>query len=244
MTSKDMHYEMFPLPRAVDDAEKWLQLRDKLKMLRLKSLQENPEAFSSTYAEEVKFSNEVWEKRMTNPLAVHLIAVGGSSKTESDIPIEEMSALLSGEWLGVLVLIGPKEDETVNLRPSRSPGETPSSMATLSTTTDREHASVPVYELNGVFVVTEARGLGLGKKLVDTVTELGISSAKSLGFREVRLRVRVDTGNRPARMLYRSGGYVECKVETSVSKGKEKDDVKIPSTMRTCIVMERLEELY
>src|SRR6266480_4426815 len=112
MASKDMHYEIHTLPRSINDAEKWSQLRDKLKILRLRSLQEDPEAFSSTYAEEVKFSNEVWEKRMTNPLAVHLIAVERCSETESDKPAEDMSALLSGNWLGVLVLIGPKETGT------------------------------------------------------------------------------------------------------------------------------------
>jgi len=238
-----MDYEMYTLPRVVDDAEKWSQLRDKLKMLRLKSLQVNPEAFSSTYAEEVKFSNEVWEKRMTNPLALHLIAVERFSKTESDLPAEEISALLSGDWLGVLVLIGPKEDGTVSLHPSRSPGVSSSSKPSLSSPIDRENASMPVYELNAVFVVPEVRGLGLGKKLVDTITQLGISSAKSQGFRAIRLQVRVDADNQPARMLYRSGGYVECKVETLASKEKEKDGVKIPSTMKTCIVMERLEEL-
>jgi GNAT superfamily N-acetyltransferase len=154
-----------------------------------------------------------------------------------------VSALLRGNWLGVLVLIGPKEIGTLSFHASRSSAETQGTRPTLSNAIDREHASIPVYELNGVLVVPEARGLGLGKKLVDAVTQFGISSAKIQGFRAIRMQVRVDTDNRPARMLYRSGGYVDCKVETSASKDKEKDGVKIPSTMRTCIVMERLEEL-
>lgn len=237
MASKDVHYEIHTLPRAINDAEKWSQLRDKLKTLRLKSLQQDPEAFSSTYAEEVKFSNEIWEKRMTSSLAVQLVAVERHSKTESDIPPEGISALLSGDWLGGLVLIGPKEDA------SRSPGESLGSESTPSSAIDGEHASTPVYELNGVFVVPEARGLGLGRKLVDAAMQAGISSAKDQGFRAIRVQVRVDTDNRPARMLYRSGGYVDRKVETYTSKEKEKDGVKIPSTMRAYIVMERPEEL-
>ena len=72
---------------------------------------------------------------------------------------------------------------------------------------------------------------------------LGTALAKDQGFRAIRVQVRVDTDNRPARMLYRSGGYVDRKVETYTSKEKEKDGVKIPSTMRAYIVMERLEEL-
>lgn len=238
-----MHYEICTLPRAVDDAEKWSQLRDKLKDLRLKSLRQDPEAFSSTYAKEVKFSNEVWEKRMTNPLAVHLIVVGRRSKTESDVRPEDISVLLSDDWLGVLVLVGPKEGGMVSLHASRSPRESLSSKSTLSSAIDRGDESIPVCELNAVFVVPEARGLGLGRKLVDAATQFGISSAKSQGFRAIRMQVRVDTNNRPARMLYRSGGYVDRKVETSTNKEKEKDDVKIPSSMTTCIVMERLEEL-
>jgi len=237
MASENMHYEMCILPRAIHDAEKRSQLRDKLKMIRLKALQKDPE--------ELKFSDEVWEKRMTNPLAVHFIAVERCSETEYDKPAEDMSALLSGNWLGVLVLIGPMEDGTVSFHASRSSAESLSSnRPTLSNAIDREHAPIPVYELNGVFVVPEARGLGLGRKLVDAVTQFGISSAKSQGFRTIRMQVRVNTDNRPARMLYRSGGYVEGKVETSVSKENEKDGVKIPSKMRTCIVMERLEEFF
>jgi len=241
MASKEIHSEICTLPRAVDDTEKWSQLRDKFKKLRLKSLQQDPEAFSSTYAEEVKFSNDIWEKRMTNPLAVHLVAVRWRPKAESDIPPEDISVLLSGDWLGLLVLIGPK-DGTVSFHASRSPGESLSSKSTLSSAIDGEHTSTTVCELNGVFVVPEARGLGLGRKLVDAATQFGIFSAKSQGFKTIRMQVRVDTNNRPARMLYRSGGYVDGKVETYTSKGKE-HGLKISSSMMTCILMERLEEL-
>jgi len=242
MTSKDTHHEICILPRAVNNAKIWSQLRDKLKMLRLTSLQQDPEAFSSTYAEEVKFSNEIWEKRMTNPLAVHFIAVQRYPKTESDGLPEEASALLSGDWLGLIVLVGPKEDGTVGLHASRSPWENPSSKSTMSEERDRKKASTPAYQLNGVFVVPDARGLGLGKKLVEAATQLGISSAKNQGFHAIRIQVRAEANNRPARMLYRSGGYTDCGVETYTTKEKEKDGIKIPSTVSTCIVMERLEE--
>lgn len=240
MAGKDLRYKILTIPRALEEPSKWVQLRDKIKAFRLESLKLDPDAFASTYADEVRFSNELWEKRMTNSLALHFTAV--------EVPAEEVSigyeltTLLEGRWLGMLVVIGPKEDGTAGLHASRSPWDT-AKPGKNDMDGAPESNTLPVYQLNGVFTIPEARGHGIGKALATTATAGAISSASTHGFKAIRMQVRVEEDNEPAKKLYSSCGYAAVGSETYTTKEKEKDGLKIPPKKGICIVMESLEDV-
>jgi len=239
MASDRSRYEIYTLPRSPAGASKWLKLREKLKEFRLHSLKVDPEAFASTYADEVKFSDEIWEKRMTNPLAIHLSAVRLASDDETHEK-DDLSALIENDWLGSMVVIGPKEDGTAGLHASRSPWEI---TAPDKSSSDEAAKALPVYQLNGVFVTPDARGLGIGKKLTVATIEAAISSARSLGFKAIRMQVRVEADNAAAKKLYSSCGFGAVGRESYAVKEKEKNGIKIPAQTGVCVVMEQVRDI-
>jgi len=240
MASDPSRHEIYTLPRSPVGASKWLKLREKLKEFRLHSLKADPEAFASTYADEVKFSDEIWEKRMTNPLAIHLCAVRLTSNDDDGSGNDDLSALIENDWLGSMVVIGPKEDGTAGLHASRSPWET---TVPDKSSSDDAAKTLPVYQLNGVFVTPDARGLGIGKKLTVATIEAAISSARSLGFKAIRMQVRVEVDNAAAKKLYSSCGFAEVGRESYTTKEKEKNGVKIPAQTGVCVVMEQIRDI-
>ena len=237
MGSDRSRYEICTLPRAPVGPPQWFKLREKLKEFRLNSLKVNPEAFASTYADEVKFDDDVWEKRLTNPLAISLCAIQAASDGSRT---DNLSTLIENDWLGAMVVIGPKEDGTTGLHASRSPWET--------VTPDKSgYASaaktLPVYQLNGVYVIPGARGLGIGKKLTAATIQAAVSSASSHGFKAIRMQVRVEAENSAAQKLYSSCGFAEVGRESYETKEKEKNGVKIPARTSVAVVMEQIRDV-
>jgi ribosomal protein S18 acetylase RimI-like enzyme len=212
-----------------------------MKAFRLESLQLDPEAFASTYADEVRFADEVWDKRMANPLALHFVAVEVPSGKET--PVDGITAMVGNDWLGMLVVIGPKEDGTGGLHASRSPWDSMNSEASDADGAAEKSKPLPMYQLNGVFVMPKARGLGVGKRLAMATIDESLESARDHGFKAIRMQVRVEADNEPAKKLYSSAGFAEVGTETYMTKEKEKNRVKIPPKTGTCTVMERLEEV-
>jgi len=69
-----MFYDIFQLPRDEESIDIWVE---RYKDFRLLSLKTNPEAFGSTFAREVAFSDEVWRSRIGNPKATTFFAMHG-----------------------------------------------------------------------------------------------------------------------------------------------------------------------
>lgn len=243
MTSKPLQYKIYTIPRSLDDPSQRSKIWKKMKAFRLNSLQLDPEAFASTYADEVRFADEVWDKRMANPLALHFVAVEAPSEEENAPVVDDIAAMIERDWLGMLVVIGPKEDGTAGLHASRSPWESVNSKASDDDGVAEGANPLPVYQLNGVFVMPKARGLGVGKRLAMATIEKSMESARHHGFKAIRMQVRVEADNEPAKKLYSNAGYAEVSTEIYTTKEKERNGAKLPPKTGTCIVMERLEEV-
>jgi hypothetical protein len=70
-------YQIIHVPRDDAGTRKYL---DGYKAFRLPSLHLAPEAFSSTYAREVSFTDDIWYGRLCHPGASTFMAVGDSGQ--------------------------------------------------------------------------------------------------------------------------------------------------------------------
>ncbi|KAF2120498.1 hypothetical protein BDV96DRAFT_594956 [Lophiotrema nucula] len=182
-------YTVHLLPRKHSNSAIWTSIIAKQKALRLQSLQIAPEAFSSTYEREIAFKDEEWEKRLQNPSA-HTFAVvkthededKGDEITEKD---DEDGELVEGEWVGMSVLFGPLSSDNGKI----------------------ETGKKVIFEIFGLFVLPDKRGLGLGKKLVDAAVEHGKVLGKEQKAEEVVVRIRAVPTNKSVVTMYETLGF-------------------------------------
>lgn len=133
----ESHINILLLPRSFpgQDAESETVLR--LREFRLESLQLSPEALASSYESESQFTEDVWQQRLENPRARHLVAVRGNAGD-----LHTNTCLASKTWVGMIVVL--HRSSTEDVEPARSPWEpAPSQTITPSSTS---------YHLNGFFV--------------------------------------------------------------------------------------------
>src|SRR5262245_44366178 len=70
-----MAEDVIQVPREFSSALQLQELCHRFKALRLRALHEDPDAFTSTYADEAQFSDEIWATRLQNPFAKTFVAV-------------------------------------------------------------------------------------------------------------------------------------------------------------------------
>lgn len=153
---------------------------ERQKALRLQSLQLSPESFSSTYAREAKFIETDRGARLQNPVAFTLVAI---SLPEKRVDGLEVDVLLNGAWVGMVVLIGSLVRD-----PSFSPND--------SCDQGKEDGQRPVpsrneYGVDGLFVLPEARRLGIGQLLLQTAMDHAYFVGRNEGFDEVNIMLSV-----------------------------------------------------
>ncbi|KAG8214401.1 hypothetical protein J3R82DRAFT_9394 [Butyriboletus roseoflavus] len=85
-------YTLFPIEHPVSPSQ-----LAAYKTLRLASLQVDPQAFSSTYAREVAFSEDFWRQRLESPFKQTLVASVLEDAGET------------GEWIGTASIVGPSD---------------------------------------------------------------------------------------------------------------------------------------
>ena len=132
------------IPRSCSSVDLWGSLVQKFKAFRLFSLQESPEAFSSTYAREVAFPDDVWAGRLANVQATAIVAVRNVNSTRHHDDTAKVRALVDEDWLATTFLIQPEANSPATLSASRSPWE--------STATDAERlppSDTLLFILNG-----------------------------------------------------------------------------------------------
>ncbi|KLJ06326.1 hypothetical protein EMPG_10258 [Blastomyces silverae] len=181
-------------------------LCQRYKTARLRALKEDPQAFSSTYDKESKFEDKTWAERLQNPQAKTFVAV----RTEAigGIEISEIEQLSANEWLGMVVLFGPRAlpadgSESRNpwkhfLAPSNL--NQPSDPATIA---DSEAA----YVAFSMFVLAEARRQGLGRKLVQASVEAARAEAMSMRATRANIGLWAEAQNEAAQRLYEGCGF-------------------------------------
>ena len=223
-----------PRDRAAPDATT-IALAKKFRELRLRSLKAAPDAFASTYEEESERGIEQTLDRMTNAKATQFIAV---KKPPTESPgfegHNDVERILKNEWLGLIVLLGPVEDNPADGTPKRDP-------FAKMTAGNRENkflnsGSVPSvpsvlhYHLNGMFVDPSTRGGGLGNALVDAALQWAEADVAKLNA-GLRVTIIVYKHNVAARKLYEKAGFKVTEERPSLTRDDGSIAVDMELTM-------------
>lgn len=179
-TSPTLKYSIIHVPH--DDAAIRTYLND-YKAFRLLSLQLAPEAFASTYAREVALDDNVWYKRLSNPIANSFLAVQDS-----------------GKILSMSTMNGPLPYGTLVLPP----------LGNQLTGQDGWEGNEPLhFRINAIFTLPEARQKGISKALLESSIKHSMDNACARG-KDIVFSVIVNTDNLKAKALYESVGFVEA----------------------------------
>ncbi|PGH07968.1 hypothetical protein GX51_01408 [Blastomyces parvus] len=181
-------------------------LCQRFKTARLRALQEDPKAFSSTYDKESKFDDATWAERLQNPQAKTFVAL--RAETTNGAEISEIEQLSATEWLGMIVILGPRA-----LAADGSESETPwkpflaasniNEPPDPATLVDAEAA----YLAFSMFVLAEARRQGLGRKLVEAGVEAVRAEAMSMRAARANIGLWAEAQNEAALRLYEGCGF-------------------------------------
>ncbi|GES63238.1 acetyltransferase, GNAT family [Aspergillus terreus] len=178
---------------------------ERYRTLRLTGLKQDPQSFSSTYDQELQFPPEKWLARMTNPDARTFVAVKRGVNEPPSTPPDDITALLSREWVGSLTIMGPK-----NLQADDFRGTAPWTLFT------NRHYHAPsrggcktgcVYMLAGMFVVREERRNGYGRSLVEKAVQNAYNEAEQAHADRLFVVALVNRENQPACTLYAACGF-------------------------------------
>ncbi|KUJ20547.1 uncharacterized protein LY89DRAFT_640184 [Mollisia scopiformis] len=194
-----MPYEIIQIPRDDESIRTWVE---QCKAIRLYALKTAPEAFGSTYAREIAFTDEDWYNRLANPVATTCIAVQ------------------SNQIVCSLVGIGPLPCTPEESSPTKNPWELskdPGATAQLH------------FRINGMFTLPEARGQGIAKALIERFFEHGKEEANKVGKNFV-CSIVVDADNTPAKNLYEKCGFVSLIQETYPESSRVAILMKYPAT--------------
>lgn len=191
---------------------------EKLRVFRLESLRESPEAFASTFENEQAFTKEAWEERLRNPRATTVIAVATPDLPSAAESAPTVTTILEGEWLASTTLIRFEGNEIAELSSSNI-----SPWKRIPTDTESEpdgggRGKNTVYALNGVYVIPKARGLGVASTLLNGALEVGHSMGRSEGAASVNFQARAISVNVGAVRLYEKAGFTVSLKETLVMK--------------------------
>ncbi|KAI0443130.1 hypothetical protein F4803DRAFT_332527 [Xylaria telfairii] len=162
---------------------------ERYKPFRLASLQQDADAFGSTYAREIGFDDAAWLGRIKNPLATTFIAV----QSDNDRVVASTS------------LIGPLP----NANPASNPYQIVSETTAQSDRDNKHHDAngEPLcFQMSAVYTIPEARGQGLAKSLIKAATEEARNRARGAG-RPLVLSVVVYAANNAAISVYERSGF-------------------------------------
>ncbi|KAK2760774.1 hypothetical protein FQN54_002011 [Arachnomyces sp. PD_36] len=219
--------EVVQLPREFSTPSEERFIVERYKALRLRCLQQEPEAFSSTYEDESQFPDETWVQRVKNPFAKTFVAVRNTAEDKDIFDDGSNLSKLSREWVGLCVLIGPKP-----LTPERS-DPIDALWAFMQTTANtntepepKDHSNQPLsYCTVSMFVSPDQRGCGFGRKLIDAVIEGGRKDAKELMAPKAYLTIFFEVDNRLARRLYGKWGFT---IEDDINEYPDKNGENRP----------------
>ena len=204
-----------------------IALAEKFRELRLRSLQKAPDAFARKYEDEIQCGLDHSLSRLSNAKAVHFVGLkrpDSSSSLMKDPQANE--AMLNGEWLGLIVLLGPQDDsEHSDLYPNKDPFQRMTAAdredRLLSSQAQLVSSAALHYHLNGMFVDPIARGSGLGLALIRAA--LGRAKEQAATFNAgIRITICVYDHNKAAWKLYEKAGFkVVSNKRPSLTRGPE-----------------------
>ena len=215
----------------------------KYQYLRLHALRTDPDAYAANYDTEAQVPIEEWERRLTNDYARIFIVLDSvdtiewpyNDETRVPIGIEDV------EWIGSLVLFGPKPLSIENgtavqeeiaaatspyghfLELIKPPPPDPISPASSENSTH----PLTMYFMKDVYIKPSFRGEGLGKKLLTTALNVARHEKISIepsGGRNCT--IMVDKSNSSATASYLKIGF-QVVVEEPYSRRDGRGDVAL-----------------
>ncbi|KAK2738866.1 hypothetical protein FQN57_006881 [Myotisia sp. PD_48] len=176
----------------------------KFRDARLEALKADPTAFSMTYEQESAFSDADWAKRLQSPLAKTFVAI------LLDTPFgDAMDKLVSNEWVGMIVLLGPKVSvASTNIEypwDLFSAGKDNTSILPDSPSAVRS-AEATYFEVS-MFVLSRARNRGIGWKLIETSVAEAEREGRALLASKLTVCLVADANNERAIRLYEKFGF-------------------------------------
>ena len=218
-------YQIVTLPKLRNGSEtesRMNALAEKLRALRLRALQVAPEAFAAEYELEKQRRLDQTLERLNTPKAIHFIATSKSGLTPGSPGYsDDVDGIVSREWLGMIVLLGPQEDEE-GVSERQDPFARMTADGTVIHSVAQSLHNPPGcnalhFHLNGMFVDLSARRGGLGKALIDAALRRAEAEAckASTGL---RVTISVYDHNVAARKLYERSGFEVIKEEKSRTK--------------------------
>ncbi|KAI0489519.1 hypothetical protein F4859DRAFT_154255 [Xylaria cf. heliscus] len=164
---------------------------ERYKPFRLASLQQDADAFGSTFAREVALDDAAWLGRIRNPLVTTFVAV----EPDKDRVVASTS------------LIGPLP----NANPASNPHQVSEAVAqSNAAANDSKHPADGeslCFQVSGVYTIPEARGQGLAKSLIKAATEEACNQARGQQGRPLVLSVVVYAANKAAISVYERCGF-------------------------------------
>ncbi|KAI5459098.1 hypothetical protein BGZ63DRAFT_415756 [Mariannaea sp. PMI_226] len=156
------------------------QLAEKYKQLRLAALQQSPDAFSSTYEDESKYSDEIWLQRVFNSTKKTFVCVDRSD----------------GSWVAQVSILGPLKREAFLL---------PDEAGQPEVLSDEEEEK---WQMVALYTLPSHRRKGLGKVLCQEAFQHLVETRG--GPKKVRVRIMVKPQNVASVKLYQSLDFVDC----------------------------------
>lgn len=216
-----------------EDNEIARKLAEKIRALRLHGLKTAPDAFASSYEDEVQRDLTHTLERLRTHNADHFFAVNYKTEQWAEKSnVRMLEELLSGDFLGSIVIIGPlpREKFTAKKNPL-SVGKHEEPWNGHGPSCEALH-----YVLNGTFVDPEARRSGFGRRLIEAALASGQQDAFGRG-QDFLCTVLVDSENVAAKALYEKAGFTASGEETYVQRPRAQMD-ESESVERVAIKLE------
>ncbi|EFE42627.1 GNAT family acetyltransferase, putative [Trichophyton verrucosum HKI 0517] len=196
--------EILQVPKGPVAPSDLVALCSRYRTARLRALKTYPEAFSSKYERESAFTDEQWAQRLQNPMSRTFVAVCVDHVTEAPSNVEDVEKLKSNEWVGMVVLLGPKV-----VGPSMKYAWDPFlSMAWMQPDDERDFndAEAATFAVS-MFVLPEAARRGVGKMLVSRMMDSAKEDGKRKSIGKLHVSLIVERDNDAAIRLYERCGF-------------------------------------
>ncbi|KAF2233186.1 hypothetical protein EV356DRAFT_568262 [Viridothelium virens] len=199
-------YIISTLPNHTTGQTDFEALVTRARNFRLQSLQLAPESFGATYETEVQRTPEYWTGRIANPKATTFVACRCDQYKIQDTSIDSSKTFLDTEWLGWIVLLGPNHGPA-EFSLHTSPWSVIHQDSEHHRDKGQEPKELPRWLINGMFVMPKARGLGLGRALMNAALGRAAEKSREGGADTLKCTIIVDKENDPARTFYLHSGF-------------------------------------
>lgn len=204
--------EVILVPRSPTSPSTLEKLCTRFRTARLRALRDDPNAFFSSYEKEIQFEPREWVNRLQSPEARMFVAIcPAASETETETETseslsEDAEKLAENEWLGMIVLIGPRAlspaDSLTPWKPFTT-GQKDDPASTTRTFADQDIT----YFAASMFVLHEMRRRGLGRKLIEMSIDSVRHEAASLRVTKSTIGLALEAENKAAMELYQKCGF-------------------------------------